>query len=75
MSLELFKDNRAKDYAKAIKSLQKIIKNHPYTNSSKFLLHMMVHNEYFIHQTLVGFRVCNATALEKALPSRALCTR
>jgi hypothetical protein len=38
MSLELFKDNHVKDYVKSIRSLQKIIKNHPYINFSKFLL-------------------------------------
>ncbi len=35
--LELSKDDHMKGYAKAIKSLQKIIENHPYTNSMKFL--------------------------------------
>jgi hypothetical protein len=36
MFLELFRDHHMKDYAKSIRSLRKIIKNHPYTNFSKF---------------------------------------
>jgi hypothetical protein len=37
MSLELSKDDHTKDYAKSIKSLWKIIKNHPYISSSRLL--------------------------------------
>jgi hypothetical protein len=36
MSLELFRDDHMKDYAKSIRSLRKIIENQPYTNYSKF---------------------------------------
>jgi hypothetical protein len=36
MYLELSKDDHTKDYAKSIRSLRKIIKNHPYISSSKF---------------------------------------
>ncbi len=36
MYLELSKDDHTKDYAKSIRSLRKIIKNHPYTSSAKF---------------------------------------
>ncbi len=31
MSLELFRDDYVKNYAKSIRSLRKIVKNHPYT--------------------------------------------
>jgi hypothetical protein len=37
MSLELSMDDPMKNYAKSIRSLQKIIKKHPYTSSLKFL--------------------------------------
>jgi len=36
VSLELSRDNHTKNYAKSIRSLRKIIQNHPYTNSLKF---------------------------------------
>jgi hypothetical protein len=36
MFLELSREDNTKDYAKSIRSLRKVIKNHPYTNSSKF---------------------------------------
>jgi len=37
MSLELSRYDHTKDYAKSIRSLQNIIKNHPYISFSKFL--------------------------------------
>jgi hypothetical protein len=37
MFMEFSRDDHRKDYAKSIKSLRKIIKNHPYTNSSRLL--------------------------------------
>jgi hypothetical protein len=53
MSLELFRDDHMKDYAKSIRSIQKIIKNHPYISSLKFLsLKFMVFNPFELHKPL-----------------------